>query len=211
MSLTNTITIVDYGVGNLGSVANMLKKIGAPYIMSSGPRDIESAEKIILPGVGAFDGAMKAVKAAGYFDVLNEMVVERKTLTLGICLGMQLLARGSEEGSEAGFGWIPATVKRFSFGNNEGRLKIPHMGWNTVRVVRDSPIFNSLKDEPDVRFYFVHSFYFDCENADDRLAVTPYGVEFASIVNRDNVYGAQFHPEKSHRFGMQFFRNFAAL
>lgn len=209
--MSATVTVVDHGVGNLGSVINMLKKVGVPHVLSTGPKDIERAEKIILPGVGAFDGAMRALKTGGYYDVLNEKVVREKTPILGICLGMQLLARSSEEGSEQGFGWIPASVKRFSFGSNDERLKIPHMGWNTIRVVNDSPLIGILRDEPDVRFYFVHSYYVVCDDAADQIAVTPYNGEFTSIMGKGNVFGAQFHPEKSHKFGMQLFRNFAAL
>lgn len=202
------ITIINYGMGNLGSVQNMFKRIGVASEITADPEGIAGATKLLLPGVGAFDAAMDKIEESGLRTILDQKVLVEKIPTLGICLGMQLLTHGSEEGKRAGLGWLPAQSFKFNF-SPEKKLKIPHMGWNRVYVKRDSPLIQDLPDEP--RFYFVHSYYIECEDENDVLTTTPYGIDFHSIVQRGNVYGAQFHPEKSHRYGMKLLENFAQI
>lgn len=203
------LVIIDCGMGNLGSVANMLKKVGAEAIISSNISDIEKAEKLILPGMGAFDYGMKKLGDLRLIPVLNHKVIERGTPILGICLGMQLFTNSSEEGSLPGLGWVNAETVRFRFDNIQGKNRIPHMGWNTVKIVKRSPLFDDFDSEP--RFYFVHSYHVRCRDEDDILTETFYGYEFASSIWRGNIVGVQFHPEKSHKFGMKLLRNFVYL
>ncbi|SMC79081.1 imidazole glycerol phosphate synthase subunit HisH [Pedobacter nyackensis] len=203
------ITIVDYGMGNLGSVANMFKKIGATTEITGDLERIKNAEKILLPGVGAFDAAIKRIDEGGFRSVLNQKALEDKIPVLGICLGMQLLTRKSEEGELAGLGWIPADTLKFSF-KREENLKVPHMGWNRVYEVNSSRIIQNMPEEP--RFYFVHSYFVRADKDDNVLMRTHFGHDFdAVITNGSNIFGAQFHPEKSHKFGMKLFENFAKL
>jgi imidazole glycerol-phosphate synthase subunit HisH len=201
------ITIVDYGMGNLGSIQNMFKRIKVESETTSDLGTIARAKKILLPGVGAFDAAMQKIESAGLLEVLNRKVLDDKVPTFGICLGMQLLTKSSEEGKLPGLGWIDARTIKFNFTNNS--LKIPHMGWNTVNVKRESSLINDLPAEP--RFYFVHSYYVSCAEATDVLTTTHYGTDFHSIIQHDNIFGAQFHPEKSHKFGMRILENFARI
>jgi glutamine amidotransferase len=201
------ITIVDYGVGNLGSIVNMLKKVGAKAEASSDPDVLRKAEKLILPGVGAFDAGMKKLNETGLVPVLNELVLEKKVPVIGLCLGMQLMTGKSEEGTEAGLGWIEAETVRFKFGPENAHLKIPHMGWNTLDIQRQHPLVADL--EPESRFYFVHSYHIVCADKTDVVAYTDYGYPLAAIINKENIMGAQFHPEKSHKYGMQLLKNFA--
>lgn len=201
------IVIVDYGVGNLGSIKNMFKKIGYKAEPSSDPSVLREAEKLILPGVGAFDAGMKNLRERGIIDLLNELVLEKKVPVLGHCLGMQLMTKKSAEGTEAGLGWIEAESIRFTFEEHQSHLKIPHMGWNTLNIQRPHPIVSNL--EAEARFYFVHTYHIVCKNDSDVVAYTDYGYNFASVIQKENIIGAQFHPEKSHKFGMQFLRNFA--
>ena len=236
------IVIVDYGMGNLGSIRNMLKRIGAPSLISSDPSDIEAAAKLILPGVGAFDAGMSRLETLGLLPILNRKVLEERTPVLGLCLGMQLLTRASEEGALPGLGWLDAEAKRLpvkpmvaadaanaanavdavdaadevddvedvdaadDVEAADSDLKIPHMGWNFVQPAYDSWLLADLP--PDPRFYFVHSYYVACRDARDIAGRTRYGGEFASVVVRDHVAGVQFHPEKSHKYGMQLLKNF---
>lgn len=200
------ISVVDYGVGNLGSVINMLKKVGSDYVLATTIGDIEKAEKLILPGVGAFDHAMKMLHQEGFFEILNHKVLSDKTPILGICLGMQLLINGSAEGTERGFGWIDGHATRFRDISDDQSIRVPHMGWNSIAVEKDHPLLNSL--ETGSRFYFCHSYYVRCQTREDVLATTNYGDSFDAIIGKDNILGAQFHPEKSHKFGMQLFKNF---
>jgi glutamine amidotransferase len=204
---SSMIVIVDVGMGNLGSIQNMLHKIRVPTQISSDPAVVEQAEKIILPGVGAFDNAIDNLTAKRLVPVLNKRVLEDKVPILGICLGMQLLTRNSEEGKRPGLSWISAKTVRFRFDGNS--IKIPHMGWNTVKVVGDQPLFRSMGEEP--RFYFVHSYHVVCDDQSDIMTTTSYGVEFVSSVHRGNIFGTQFHPEKSHKFGMQLLKNFSEM
>lgn len=199
------ITIIDYGMGNLGSIVNMLKKIGVPAQLSSDPAIIAQAKKLILPGVGAFDHGMKSLEERNLIDVLNEKVLHQKTPLLGLCLGVQLFARRSEEGQCEGLGWLDADVVQFKF-DGASRLKVPHMGWNYIDTQQDDPLFKEMNEE--TRFYFVHGYHLQCDDPQDVLATTEYGYAFPSIVGHNNILGAQFHPEKSHKHGMQLFHNF---
>lgn len=196
------ITIIDYGMGNLGSIANMIKKVGHKSIITSDIEEIKKARKLILPGVGAFDNGMKHLKDSGLIEVLNKKVLIEKTPILGICLGMQLMTNSSEEGKLAGLGWIDAQAKKFV----SDELKIPHMGWNIVKHKKTSKLFDENGTEK--RFYFVHSYCVSCNNKDDILTTTPYGHDFISSFEKENIIGVQFHPEKSHKFGMNLIRNF---
>jgi len=200
------IVIVDYGMGNLGSILNMLKKIGSEAAISSRVEDIERAERLILPGVGAFDHGMERIGSLGLLPILNETVIIRKTPVLGICLGMQLLTKKSEEGRLPGLGWLDAETVRFKFSNGSGGIRIPHMGWNTIQAERPSPLLTEL--DQGSRFYFVHSYHLVCHQKEHCLAVTPYGYDFTSVIQKGNIYGTQFHPEKSHRYGMKVLENF---
>lgn len=204
------ITIVDYGMGNLGSIANMLRKIGVASRICRGPDQISDAEKLILPGVGAFDAAMMRINEGGLREVLDRKALVERVPVLGICLGMQLLTRGSEEGCIPGLGWIPAET--FAFRNRvDSRLKVPHMGWNIVEVKDESLLTRDFGAMVEPRFYFVHSYFVRCDDAAHCVLQTTYGVTFDSGVQSGNVFGVQFHPEKSHRFGMKLLANFASL
>ena len=196
-------------MGNLGSVMNMLKKIGAKASISSEPDKIAHADKLILPGVGAYDNGMQNLSSRGLVDILNEKVLNEKTPILGICLGAQLLTRKSEEGTLPGLGWIDAETLRFQFPDGSNHLKIPHMGWNEISIQRENSLLCGFEDKP--RFYFVHSYYLKCNNVDDVIATSFHGIEFTAAVNKDNIWGTQFHPEKSHAFGMKVMRNFCEL
>lgn len=201
------IVIVDYQMGNPGSIRNMLKKFGVPSLISSELADIESATKLVLPGVGSFDRAIQNLHDRGMFEVLNRKVRAGRTPILGICLGMQLMTRRSEEGILDGFGWIDAETVRFR--DLAPGMKVPHMGWNRIAPARRHPILEGLGENP--RFYFVHSYFVRCASRGDCLATTAYGPEFDSAIVRDHVIGVQFHPEKSHKFGMRLLKNFADL
>jgi glutamine amidotransferase len=201
------ICIVDYGMGNLGSIANMLKKAGADALVSSDAAIIEEAEKLILPGVGAFDNGMKNLAERDLVSLLNAQVLQRKKPILGLCLGMQLFTKSSEEGRISGLGWIDAQTARFKFDGANSGLKVPHMGWNTLDVCQPHPLLASV--DADARFYFVHSYFVLCGDNRNVMARTHYGFDFASVISQGNIMGAQFHPEKSHKFGMAFLKNFA--
>jgi glutamine amidotransferase len=206
------IYIVNYGIGNIGSVANMLKHIGVPSRIANSVEEIEAAPVLLLPGVGAFGMAMQALHRLNFVDVLRHKVMVEKTPILGICLGMQLLGTGSEEassiGNEPGLGFIDADFVKFRFPAG-APLKVPHMGWSPIAVKRDTPLLSMSAEEQ--RFYFVHSYYARCNDPADVIATANYGEEFVCVYGRDNVFGTQFHPEKSHRFGMNLLRNFAAF
>ena len=201
------ITIIDYGMGNLGSVYNMFKKIGVESKISSDLDEIRTATKLLLPGVGSFDKAMQRINNSKIKEVLDFKVLTEQTPILGICLGMQLLTNCSEEGIEKGLGYINASTKKFVF--NDNKMKVPHMGWNLVHKSTNSKLTHGFTQES--RFYFVHSFYVDVENQDNSILKTTYGLEFDSAIQHKNIYGAQFHPEKSHKFGMKLLKNFSNI
>lgn len=200
------IAIIDFGMGNLGSIRNMLKKVGADSLITTDPALIRKADKLILPGVGSFDAGMKNLHDSGLVPVLNECVMENKMPILGICLGMQLMTKTSEEGNLSGLGWVEAETLKF-MPSSESKLKVPHMGWNVVHAVKQSTLLTGAENEE--RFYFVHSYYVRCRNREDVLLVAEYEHLFDAAFSCDNVTGVQFHPEKSHKFGMRLLRNFA--
>jgi imidazole glycerol-phosphate synthase subunit HisH len=201
------ITIVDYGLGNIAAFKNIYKRLGIPVIVAQTAEQLAGAERIILPGVGAFDWAMQRLEASGMRPKLNEMVLERQVPVLGVCVGMQMMAKSSEEGKLSGLGWFDAVVRLLPSPGFEGSMFLPHMGWNDV-VPSQSKLFTGL---PAPRFYFLHSYFFECRDQGDTLAVTDYGGKFTSVAVRGNVYGVQFHPEKSHQWGVQLLKNFAEL
>jgi glutamine amidotransferase len=202
------ITIVNYGLGNLGSIFNMLKKISVESKITSDPEEIAKAQKIILPGVGHFDQAMERIGQSGLGAILDQKALIEKVPILGICLGMQLLTKSSEEGQIPGLGWVPAKTVRFRF-PNESSLKIPHMGWNIVQRANTSSLTENFI--PEHRFYFVHSYHVTVEEERFSILKTEHGYRFDSAIQKDNIFGVQFHPEKSHRFGMRLLENFARL
>jgi imidazole glycerol-phosphate synthase subunit HisH len=202
------IRIIDYGLGNILAFQNMYKRMNVQVGIARSAAELADATKLILPGVGAFDHAMELLEASGMRAKLDELVLEKHTPVLGICVGMQILARSSEEGSAAGLGWIDGRVKSFgSLGQPD--LLLPHMGWNDVTPVTQTPLFRELASE--ARFYFLHSFYFECARREDVAAVASYGIDFSTAVANGNIYGVQFHPEKSHHFGSRLLQNFAEL
>jgi glutamine amidotransferase len=202
------ITIVDYGIGNVGAIENMLDVLGIGCVVTHDPLRVKTAEKLILPGVGAFDRAMSTLRASGLADALNEAVLQRRVPVLGVCLGMQVMARGSDEGSQPGLGWIAADVRRLQPPEDSG-LKVPHIGWYRVAPTRATALF----PEPGrtERFYFVHSYALKCDSPQDIAATVDFAGDRCCAVANDNIHGVQFHPEKSHRYGMRLFRTFGAL
>lgn len=199
------ISIINYGLGNLGSIQNMFKKIGFESVIINTPHELDKSSKIVLPGVGAFDTGMRNLIDRGWIEKLNLAVLIQKKPVLGICLGMQLMCQKSDEGKLEGLKWIDADVKKFHFDNCE--LKVPHMGWNYCKPVKSSLL---LEDNLiDRRFYFVHSYYVLNRKKEDVLLETSYGFNFTSSFERNNIIGMQFHPEKSHKFGLTILRNFA--
>lgn len=203
-----TVAVINYGMGNIGSIRNMLNFIGADHIVSEDPREIASADRIILPGVGHFDLAMSNLFKRDLVAPLRDAVLGERRPILGICLGQQLLCGWSEEGNREGLGFVDAEVRRIV--PPEGSpLKVPHMGWSQVQFVREDPLIAGL-GSGRARFYFVHAYSVRCRDEDDVLGVTDYGGHFVSAFKRGNIAGVQFHPEKSHRYGIQLFRNFVA-
>jgi glutamine amidotransferase len=202
------VTIINYGLGNLGSVRNMLKRIGERSIITSDPIEITRSEKLILPGVGAFDAAMIKIRELKLHEAILEKVLVKKTPILGICLGMQLLMEGSEEGSLPGLGLIKGKCYHFKRFITNG-LKIPHMGWNEVMISKDGTLTRGFENE--IRFYFVHSFFVRVSLEEDSMMKCNYGICFDAGIEHDNIFGAQFHPEKSHKYGMNFLKNFVSL
>jgi glutamine amidotransferase len=203
------ITIVDYGVGNIKSIRNMLKKIGVESCISEHPEVIAKASKLILPGVGHFDFGIKSLITSQLIEVLYQSVMVHKTPILGICLGAQLLGKSSEESGEKGLGWLDMEVVRFDSSKMEASLKVPHMGWNEIKQEKKSLLLEGYEEVP--RYYFVHSYHMKPVNPSDILMTTNYGYEFTSAVEKDNIFGVQFHPEKSHKFGMKLLTNFSKI
>ncbi|MEJ5220049.1 imidazole glycerol phosphate synthase subunit HisH [Cognatishimia sp. D5M38] len=207
MSSSNLVTIIDYGMGNIGSLINMFKRIGVLSEVASDVRSIKKAKKVLLPGVGAFGPAMDRIDELDLREILREKALSEKVPFMGICLGMQLLTRSSEESDSArGLDLIPAETVRFP---RQKELRVPHMGWNEVSIVKPTALTNDLPPEP--RFYFVHSYFVRADDADDVILRCRYGDDFDAAVNRGNIFGAQFHPEKSHKFGMALLRSFAEI
>jgi glutamine amidotransferase len=200
------VVVVNYGIGNLSSVENMLRKAGVQARISSDPQDILAADKLLLPGVGHFDYGMKMLNQSGLRDALDHFAMKLCRPVLGICLGAQILGHGSEEGDTNGLGWINMHCRRLPLGTG---LRVPHMGWNQVSLKRPSPLF--INADVDARYYFVHSYFMECAEESDVVGTSCHGIEFACAVQRGNIFGTQFHPEKSLRYGLDLMRAFAGL
>lgn len=203
------ITLIDYGVGNIFAFQNVYKRLDIPTKIAKTQEDLVGAKKLILPGVGSFDYAMTQLKASGMRKKLDELVIEKKVPVIGICVGMQMMGNRSDEGKLEGLKWIDSEILKFDGSLIHQRTKLPHMGWNDVSPVKNHPLFIGLED--DAIFYFLHSFYFKCNNLIESIASSDYGISFSSAVQRDNIYGIQFHPEKSHQYGERLLNNFAKL
>jgi imidazole glycerol-phosphate synthase subunit HisH len=206
--MPNKIIVIDYGMGNLRSVQKKFKMVGADVEFSKDPEKIRQAKKIVLPGVGHFANGVKNLKEYGIWDILNQRVIVEKIPILGICLGMQLMAKHSEEGGVKGLGWLDASIIKFQV-QNRLKYKVPHMGWNNVVVNKETNLLNGISQES--MFYFVHSYHINCNNKADILTTTEYEYAFTSAIQKDNIYGTQFHPEKSHDWGELIFKNFVNL
>jgi len=202
------IAIIDYGMGNLKSVKLKMDRIGVESIITSDPEEIKRSDKIILPGVGHFAKAVSEIKSRGLWDLLSDQVLVKKKPVLGICLGMQLMSKHSEEGNSKGLGWIDADVVRFKVSDTK-KFKVPHMGWNTLDLMKESPLFENINLNSE--FYFVHSYYVHCNESNDILTETSYDNSFTSSFQKENIFGVQFHPEKSHDAGERLLRNFVKL
>jgi glutamine amidotransferase len=203
------ITLIDYGVGNIFAFQNVYKRLDIPTIIAKTASDLNDVKKLILPGVGSFDYAMNQLNNSGMRDKLDELVLEKKVPVIGICVGMQMMGNRSDEGTLDGLKWIDAEILKFDEGLIQQRTKLPHMGWNDVCPIENHPLFIGL--EKEAIFYFLHSFYFKCNNSNDSIASSEYGISFSSAVNHNNIYGIQFHPEKSHQYGEKLLHNFAKL
>jgi glutamine amidotransferase len=203
------ITIIDYGLGNVLAFANVYKRLGIPVGVAKSASDLHDATKLILPGVGAFDHAMGLLERSGMRETLDEMVLARSVPVLGVCVGMQILGASSEEGKVSGLGWIDGDVRKFDIAKLQHRTCLPHMGWNDVAPIGSSALFAGL--ENDARFYFLHSYYFHCARSENVLAHTVYGTTFSCAVRSNQIFGVQFHPEKSHHYGTRLLKNFAEL
>ena len=205
------ITIIDYGLGNISAFLNVYRRLNIPISIARTADDLKAATKFILPGVGTFDHAMSRLNNSGMREALERLVLVHRLPVIGICVGMQMLAKSSEEGILPGLGWIDGSVKQFNKldTNNVSHLQLPHMGWNDVAPVKTNRLFNDLG--LGSRFYFLHSYYFSCNQPEDVIALTNYGEQFTSAVNLSNIFGVQFHPEKSHQWGIQLLKNFAEM
>lgn len=203
------ITILDYGYGNINAIKNIYERLNIPFEFATTQEQILKADHIILPGVGAFDETISTLQGKRFTEVLNRKVLKEKIPILGICVGMQMLADSSEEGKLTGLGWIHGNVKKFDESRIPGKPKIPHLGWNSIEITHDCPLFKNV--DSSIGFYFVHSYYYECADETNVICKTLYGKIFHSAVNRENIFGVQFHPEKSHDNGIQLLRNFANL
>jgi glutamine amidotransferase len=203
------ITLIDYGVGNIFAFQNVYKRLDIPTKIAKSAADLNDVEKLILPGVGSFDYAMNQLNNSGMREKLDDLVLDKKVPVIGICVGMQMMGNRSDEGKLDGLKWIDAEILKFDEGLIQQRTKLPHMGWNDVSPTEEHPLFTGL--EKEAIFYFLHSFYFKCKNPIDSIAVSDYGLSFSSAVNKDNIYGIQFHPEKSHQYGEKLLHNFAKI
>jgi glutamine amidotransferase len=203
------IAIVNYGLGNVRAFANLYRRLNISVTIAAQARDLDGATKLILPGVGSFDHAMELLNESGMREALDDMVLRRAVPVLGVCVGMQILAASSEEGRLSGLGWLEGRVRRFDEKTLRQPPRLPHMGWNDVIPRSGAGLFAGL--ERDARFYFLHSYYLDCRSNDDVLARSQYGIAFGCAVRSNNIYGVQFHPEKSHDYGVRLLKNFAEL
>jgi glutamine amidotransferase len=203
------ITIIDYGSGNIKAIANIFEKLKVGFTIASTPEQVVGAKKIFLPGVGAFDETISKLDSTGFRKVLDNEVLENKVPIMGICVGMQILAESSEEGSCKGLGYIKGKVKKIDSSMLKQKPKLPHLGWNSIEIIKVNKLLQNI--DPVFGFYFLHSFYFECDDPNDILATTFYGSTFASAVQRENIFGIQFHPEKSHLNGVNLLHNFAKL
>ena len=203
------IAMIDYGVGNIQAFLNVFKRLGIDACRVSIPDELQNASHLILPGVGAFDHAMTLLQHSGLLSKMKELVLERKMPLLGICVGMQMLASGSDEGQLPGLGWVPGRVRSFRNLPELQHLPMPHMGWNDVKFRHDHVLFKNFESE--ARFYFLHSYYFAAGDRSDVVATAEYGMDFDCVVSRGNVFGIQCHPEKSHHFGARLLKNFAEI
>jgi glutamine amidotransferase len=203
------ITIINYGLGNVQAFANLYKRLNIPASIATCAQDLEGATRLILPGVGAFDHAMELLDGSGMREKVDELVLKQQVPVLGVCVGMQILAASSDEGKLSGLGWIDGRVRRFDETTLPQPARLPHMGWNDVIPKNGARLFAGL--EQDSRFYFLHSYYFDCASKDNVLATSEYGIAFGCAVGSNNIHGVQFHPEKSHAYGVRLLKNFAEL
>jgi glutamine amidotransferase len=203
------IAIINYGLGNIRAFVNVYERLHVSVIVAKTGNDLSPASKLILPGVGSFDHAMGKLDSSGMRDAIEELVLGRQVPILGVCVGMQMLAKSSEEGKLPGLGWIDGSVRKFDTQSLNGKVLLPHMGWNTINAKERNELLGAF--DQGCRFYFLHSYYFECCDQRDSVATTEYGIKFSSAVNNENVYGVQFHPEKSHHWGIQLLKKFADL
>lgn len=203
------IKIINYGSGNIQAILNIYKQLNIECVVANSPEELSGATKLILPGVGAFDETMQELMNSGFKSELDRLVLEEKVPVMGICVGMQILAKSSEEGTLPGLGYIDGEVRKFDSSLFTQKPHLPHLGWNSIEPTKEHPIFENIDFEQG--FYFLHTYYFSCSSNEDWLASTQYGLKYSSAVNHNNVFGMQFHPEKSHSNGVQLFKNFANL
>ncbi|MDC0558283.1 imidazole glycerol phosphate synthase subunit HisH [Candidatus Pelagibacter ubique] len=203
------IGIIDYGLGNVGAISNIYNKLKIQNIIIKSKKDFSRVDKLILPGVGAFDSAVDLLINSDFYDEIENQVFKEKKYILGICVGMQIFSQNSSEGQRAGLKWIDASVKKLNDGENSRKFRLPHMGWNSIKIIKKNLLFNDIEDNE--YFYFCHSYFFECKNKSNILAETKFNQIFSSVVQNENIYGIQFHPEKSHNSGIKILNNFAKL